>query len=269
MNVAHEWRDAPPAEFAVVGDPVSHSWSPRMQMAALRALGRQERYVAVRVPIGEFDGALERLRTLGYLGVNVTVPLKEEAARWATAPDDLVVRLRAANTLRLADGSATNTDVGGILDSCNSAGIRPPAQALVLGAGGTARAALVALASAGFGIRVYNRTPARAEAMVRELGVPADVVERPDPRGVALILNATSASLSGGRLPIDWSLAEPGAVSIDAMYGLKASPFVEEALRAGLRAYDGRELLVAQGARSLEWWLGVDAPRATMREALG
>lgn len=256
-----EWRDAPPGDFAVLGDPVKHSRSPRMHTAAYKALGRSWRYNAVRVPLSEFDEAVVHLARLGYRGVNCTVPLKEAAFRWAGEVDATTRRIGAANTLRLADRHATNTDAPAFVNTFAGEG-----PVLVLGAGGTARAVLVALDEAGVRTFLWNRTRAKAEALVESLRVAADVIEGPHLAGMRSVVNTTSASLQGEALPIDWSMAGAGTLVYEAAYG--PSPFLDAARAHGLEAVDGLPLLVEQGALAITWWTGVEPDRSVMMEAV-
>lgn len=268
MTDACEWREAPPGDFAVLGDPVSHSLSPRMQSAAFEALGLTHTYEAIRVPVVEFDEAATHLSRLGYRGLNVTVPLKEIAFQWAGEPDEIATRIGAANTLDLRSGRATNTDAPGFLDVLADLGVRPPAKVLVLGAGGTARALAVALDAAGFPFTVYNRTSERARTMLASLTIEAPVASELSIEGFGAVVNATSAELSGSSLDFDWNAASPECRAIDMFYAAGETAFVRDAHKAGLTAVDGRAMLVAQGARSLEWWLGVEAPRSAMLRAI-
>ena len=137
MNPVPGWRDAPGADFAVLGDPVGHSRSPKMHEAAYRALGLKHTYVAVRVCAEELPEALDHLAKKGYRGVNLTVSLKEAGARWALHPDEFVKRVGSANTLNLLERTATNTDAPGFIDTLPPLAVWPPSRVLVLGAGGT------------------------------------------------------------------------------------------------------------------------------------
>lgn len=269
MNKPFEWRNAPKATYAVLGDPVSHSLSPRIHQAAYEALGMKHKYVAVRVEQAELAAALDHLSKLGYQGLNLTQPLKESGARWAKTPDKFVGRVGSANTINLLDGSATNTDAPGFIDTLPAIGIWAPAPVLVLGAGGAARALVTALYDAGHRIKIFNRTPERAKRMVEELAVKAEILKEPDPEGVALILNTTSAALSGEAVPVQWYRADKRAIAYDISYGQELSPFLLQSGLAGLKVVDGLEMLVAQAARSLEWWLGTAAPLDVMRRAAG
>jgi shikimate dehydrogenase len=137
---------------------------------------------------------------------------------------------------------------------------------LLLGAGGSARAIALALALEGYNLRIFNRTAERAVALVGELAIEAEVVDYPALQDAQLIVNATSASLQNESLPISFHGARPDAVAYDLVYG--ETPFLRQANAAGLRTIDGKPLLVAQGARSLEFWLGGTAPRGAMLEAI-
>ena len=262
------FRDAPPAAFAVIGDPVSHSLSPKMQNAALRALGRSEEYVALQVGVGQVSKALDHLKSLGYIGVNVTVPHKAEAFGWVNDVDDQARSIGVINTIDLARKEGRNTDAPGFVETLNSAGMSPPAQVLLLGAGGSARAITVALDNAGYKLRLWNRTPQRAIDLRAELGVDVQLSEDIDLSGVDIIVNSTSSSLAEQHLPVDWSQAKPDALAYDLMYREGLTPFVERAQAHGLRTLDGKALLVAQGALSLEYWLGIEAPRDVMATAI-
>ncbi len=261
-----EWREAPKADFAVVGDPVSHSLSPRMHTAAYDALGLALRYVAVRVPPVEFSDAMDHLGGKGYRGVNVTVPLKREALEWAQSADDISIRAQAANTLNLSDRTAINTDAPGFLDTLSELKLTRKS-ALILGAGGSARAIVLALAGSGFDVRIWNRTHQRAVELAKEAGAVA--LEHPAPGDADLVVNCTSVSLAGGGdLPLEWDQVLRDAAAVDLMYSAQPTAFLQSAQRRGLRTVDGRTLLVAQGALSFEWWLGMSAPREAMAAAI-
>lgn len=265
MTEFHEWADAPAGDFAVIGEPVSHSLSPRMHAAAMRALALGFTYRAVRVPPGEVAPALARLASLGYRGVNVTIPLKQEAAEAARTRSEFAARCGAVNTLGLPDLHGINTDGDGFIETIRDL-VPPGGRVLLLGAGGSARAIALSLAIGGYNVRVFNRNAERAHALVRTLAIQAEVVDSPALQDVQLIVNATSASLSQESIPLRFADADPRALAYDLVYG--ETPFLREAASAGLETRDGKLLLVAQGALSLEFWLGVEAPRNAMREAI-
>lgn len=268
MNKAYEWREAPLADFAVLGDPVNHSLSPRMHQAAYESLHMRHKYVAIRVPIKEFEEALEHLTKKAYRGVNLTLPLKEAGARWAKRPDAFVQRVGSANSLNFLDGSAINTDAPGFMDTLPPLGLWPPTAVLLLGAGGAARALAVALEDAGHRLKIYNRTSDRAKKMIADLGLKAELMKEPNPEDVGLVLNTTSAAINEDAVPVQWYRANKKAIAYDISYGQEMTPFLFQAGLAGLKVVDGLEMLVAQGARSFEWWLGVAAPFDVMRQAV-
>jgi len=240
-----------------------------MHKAAYEAAGLKYRYVALRVEPNDFEEAIDKLIHLGYRGVNLTQPLKELGAKWARHPDLFVTRVGSANTLNLMEGSAANTDAPGFVDTLPALGIWAPAPTLILGAGGAARAIASVLHEAGHRLRIYNRTPERAKKLVDETGIKAEILKEPNPEGVAMVVNTTSAALEGDAIPVQWSRADKRTIAYDISYGEELSPFLLQSGLAGLKVCDGLEMLVAQGARSFEWWLGIVAPLDAMRKAVG
>lgn len=262
----YDWREAPAADFAVIGHPVEHSRSPQMHQAAYAALNLPYRYVAIAVPPQDLLPALDHLAHSGYRGLNVTVPHKAAVMEWLREADDVATRAGSANTVDLVGRRGTSTDGLGFADVLKESGLEAPAGILLLGAGGTTRALLPVLLDSGFRVGLWNRTRERADEVA--MGLPGiEVLDEPDPSRYDGIVNATSATVQGQGLVLDWSGVNPGAVAFDLGYG-KPSSFLESAREAGLRALDGLPLLVAQGARSFEWWLGVEAPRHAMAEAV-
>ncbi len=269
MTPFFEWREAPSADFAVIGDPISHTLSPTMQTAAFAALGLDLKYVAVHVPPGEVGAALGHLHVLGYRGVNVTVPHKAEARRAVLGVDEFAAKCDSVNTIRLVDMFGISTDGSGFLDTLE--GLVPKAcPVLLLGAGGSARAIALALAMDGYRLRIHNRTPSKATALVREMDLQAEILDSPALGDSQLVVNATSASLHGeAPIPFDRpnGLEGDSPLAYDLVYG--DTPFLAGARAAGLRTMDGKRLLVAQGARSLEFWIpDIVAPRDVMLGAI-
>jgi shikimate dehydrogenase len=263
------WRDAPAADFAVIGDPIHHSKSPKMHMAAYESLGLDYHYIAVHIPVGEIEPAISRLRDLGYRGINVTLPHKEAAYGWATQHDVISQRLGVCNTLNLLTGEGRNTDVPGFAKSLEGIAFSQ-GKALVLGAGGSARAILCALEDSGWELTLWNRTHERALRVVKEIAVECVVVEQISLDGVGLVINTTSASLSDQELPIEslWKTANRDLFLVDISYGAEPTRLMKSAQAAGFRTMDGKRMLMEQGALALEFWLGQAAPRDVMLEAL-
>jgi len=256
--------------LGVAGFPVGHSRSPAVHNAALAHLGLDWLYVPLPLPPEQFAEAAAALPDSGFRGLNVTVPHKAAAHELADTRSAAVEAIGAANTLTFRDGAieADNTDAGGFLDALGSpvAGLR----ALVLGAGGSARAVAWALAEGGAAeVWVCNRTPARAEALARDLGVLAVTA----PREADLIVNCTSAGLDPdtpeGEVLEALALAgrEPPPVVVDLVYGETQTAVERWGAAGGARVVGGLEVLVRQGARSLELWTGRPAPLEVMREA--
>ena len=257
--------------LGVLGWPVAHSRSPRMHRAALDALGLEDwSYQHLPAPPELFADIVAGLPGAGFRGANVTIPHKEAALALATSATPRARAIGAANTLTFGPAGevhAENTDAPGLLDSLDAelAGTR----ALVLGAGGSARACVHALVEAGAEVQVWNRTAARAEQLVAELGGRA--VERPEP--AELLVNCTAAGL-GDRtatfkdLPFGADEMTQFVTVVDLVYsGTGDTLLVSVARDHGSRVVDGLEILVHQGARSFAAWTGRDAPIGVMREA--
>jgi shikimate dehydrogenase len=257
--------------LGVAGWPAAHSRSPAMHNAALASVGlRDWRYVKLPLPPDRFAETVRALPAAGFRGINVTIPHKEAALALADDATDTAAVVGAANTLTfLPSGAihADNTDVPGLLEALpvDPAGAR----ALVLGAGGAARAAVHALRRSGAAdVQVWNRTPERAERLVRQLG--GRVVEAPEPATV--IVNCTSIGLSETdnpfkSLPLQADTWGVGSYVADMVYTPGGTELLADARRRGATVVTGQEILVAQGAASFERWTGKAAPRGVMREA--
>jgi len=260
--------------LAVIGHPVGHSRSPAMQTAALSELGLagEWTYGALDVAPEDFEAEVAELAAAGeYAGVNVTVPHKEAALAMADEASAAARAIGAANTLSFRDGRivADNTDAGGLLRSLSA--LPEGERALVLGAGGAARAAIWALADVGAKVDVWNRTAERGEAVAAELGARA-VVE-PRTTDYALIVNTTAVGLAGEdpfeHLPLAAASFASGQVVVDMVYGEEPSPLLAAAAAAGAATVDGLEMLVQQGALSLRIWTGEEPSLEAMRTAVG
>jgi shikimate dehydrogenase len=256
----------------VLGFPVGHSRSPDMHNAAFRALGLEWRYVKLPVPPELFAETVRALPRSGFRGANVTIPHKHAALQLADERTPSADAIGAANTLTFLEHGeieAHNTDAPGFLAAVGEDDVRG-LSAVVLGAGGAARAVVWALREAGATeVAVWNRTPERAAALAAELGVSA--VRRPPSADV--LVNATSVGLEPRldeaetleALGLDQLL--PPQIVVDLVYGAEPTPLIGWAKRGGSRTVDGLEILVRQGALSFERWTGVEAPVATMRAA--
>ncbi|HEY8809490.1 MAG TPA: shikimate dehydrogenase [Solirubrobacterales bacterium] len=257
--------------LAVLGYPVGHSRSPAMHNAALAEFGLagEWSYEAIEVAPDEFERRVREMPGEGFVGANVTVPHKGAALALADSLSETAREIGAANTLSFEVGEvrADNTDAQGLLDALPApvAGKR----ALVLGAGGAARAAVWALAREGAEVEVWNRTALRAEHLCAELG--GSPVATPDQDAYGLIVNTSAAGLGGGdpfaELPLDPSGFASGQIVADLVYGERPSPLLAAAEAAGGTAVDGIEVLVCQGAHSLQIWTGLEPSLEAMRAA--
>jgi shikimate dehydrogenase len=259
--------------LAVIGHPVGHSRSPDMQTAALAEmkLAGEWTYGALDVAPEDFEATVAELAAAGeYAGVNITVPHKEAALAMADEASDGARAIGAANTLSFRDGRivADNTDAGGLLGSLPRS--FEGERALVLGAGGAARAAIWALAEDGARVEVWNRTAERGETVAAELG--ARIVTDPNPTDYALIVNTTAVGLAGEdtfeALPLSPDSFAPGQTVLDMVYTEEPSALLAAAETAGATVVDGLEMLVQQGALSLRIWTGEEPSLEAMRTAV-
>ncbi len=281
---AHARVSASTASYAVVGHPVAHSLSPAMQGAAFRACGIDACYHAFDVAPDRLAQALAGARALGFRGLNLTVPHKQAALALARSADAGAELVGAANTL-VPEGDgwrAHNTDVEGFLKAVwQDLSFAPRGRrCVVLGAGGAARAAVVALArSEAQEIRVLNRNRERAEELVRDLrprlgtdALSAGVLERaPEQLGPGdLVVSATPVGLDPhGSWPWEMGRAPQGVLVYDMAYRPGGeTPLVRQARDAGLRAASGLSMLLWQGALAFRLWTGREAPLEEMEGAL-
>lgn len=258
--------------LGVAGWPVSHSRSPQMHNAALRALGLDRwRYQLLPVPPALFTATARALPGAGFRGINVTIPHKEAALELSDRASASAREIGAANVLLFEeDGtiSAENTDAPALQAALPFS--PQGATALVLGAGGSARAAVWTLRQAGAEVRIWNRTVSRAQALAERFG--ASVAHGLEPAD--LLVNCTSIGLDqpGAELkPLPAGadeIAMFGCV-IDFVYSDCETELIRTARRAGKPTVDGLDVLVGQGALSFELFTGHAAPVEQMRAAAG
>ncbi|MGE0001563.1 MAG: shikimate dehydrogenase [Fimbriimonadaceae bacterium] len=256
------WREAGPSDYAVVGSPVAHSLSPRMHAHTYREMGLDLTYQAIEVRPGELAEAAEHLASIGVKGLNITVPLKGEAFRVFGCDEP---RAEATNAVCLLSGCGWITDVEALETDLAEVGGGP---ALVVGAGGAARSAVVALARLGYAAFYHSRKPNALDEWSAREGIKLPWAP-PSLAGFRLVINATSAGHSGVAPELDWSTAEEGALAYDLSYGEAARPFLSLATEHGLSTRDGLHMLAGQGAISVAKWLGIEPPFRLMREAIG
>jgi shikimate dehydrogenase len=262
--------------LAVLGYPVGHSRSPAMQGAALAELGLagEWSYEAIEVAPDAFEARVRAMPAEGFAGANVTVPHKGAALALADELSETAREIGAANTLVFAsveggepEVRAENTDAEGLLRALP--GSPRGRHALVLGAGGAARAVVWALLREGATVEVWNRTALRSQHLCEELG--GAPVDAPDQPAYELIVNTTAVGLAGedpfAELPLAPDAFGPEQTVVDMVYGGEPTALLRAAGMAGASTVDGIEILVQQGALSLEIWTGRPAPLETMRAA--
>jgi shikimate dehydrogenase len=266
--------------FGIIGSPIGHSLSPAMHEAALRALGLDARYTAIDVPTQFLRPALRALLLAGVEGLNVTVPLKEAALGLMDRLDVSARATGAVNTIVIRNRRTVgyNTDGIGFARAVSELGWRPrpDAQAVVLGAGGAARAVAWELARRGTGcVAIANRHPARARRLAASLSrqrLPACVcavsLRDVDVAAADLVVNATTVGMRAGDRPlIDPGALRRGALVYDLVYH-RETALVRAARRRGCVAAGGLSMLLYQGAESLQLWLKRPPPVEVMRRSL-
>jgi shikimate dehydrogenase len=264
----------------LIGWPVEHSVSPAMHNAAFEALGLDWRYDLLPVRPGELGRDLRELVEQGYRGFNVTVPHKVEALGLAQNVDAAAKVIGAANTLTVREGGdlwAVNTDAPGLWRDLNERAVaQPPADALILGTGGSARAVAYALLTGGWRVHVLSRELERAEAFAREfepVGTIAPLQRRNLPSLVAesaLIVNCTPVGMWPHADASPWPDEAPipsASTVYDLVYNPPRTVLMAQAEVAGARAIGGLGTLVWQGALAFELWTGQEPPLDVMRAA--
>ncbi|MDP6419325.1 MAG: shikimate dehydrogenase [Candidatus Krumholzibacteria bacterium] len=259
--------------LGLLGDPVEHSRSPAMQEAALKSSGLQGEYRKIHCSAASLKETLDRLLGEGYRGLNLTVPLKEEGFRLLDKLSDEAGLLGAVNTLRPSGSSweGHNGDFHGFRSAlAENYGSLRGKQALLIGAGGAARAAFRVLVEEGAeSVRILNRTPKRAEALIESL-MPADSscsVGLADnvPGDCDLVIQATSLGLhNDDPLP---PLPPRPVFCMDLLS--HETPWQLACREMGCKVVDGRSMLLYQGHEAFRFWTGLRAPLSDMAQSLG
>jgi shikimate dehydrogenase len=259
----------------VIGDPVRHSLSPRLHNAAYLALGLDWVYVAFEVRAGNAGAAIDAARALDLVGLSVTMPHKTDIAGLCDEITPDAAALRSVNTVtRLAEDrvEGDSTDGAGFLRSLAEADVDPAGRtALVLGAGGAARA--VALALGGRGARVTvaaRRSDAATEAAVLAGGAAIAWADRDASAAASdIVVNATSIGMgASAEVPFDAGVLGANATVVDLVYHPIETPLLRAAAERGARTVSGLGMLVHQAALQVERWTGTAAPLAAMRAAV-
>jgi shikimate dehydrogenase len=252
--------------LGVIGWPIAHSKSPAMQNAAIHALGLDYAYLAFAVEPSRLGAAIEGARAFGVRGLNVTIPHKE-AALALCAPDELALRVGAINTLVFDDDAirGTNTDVHGFMRLAAESSAKLDGRAVVIGAGGAARAVVAALQPTARELIVIGRTPRQLTVGgQRYATIPWDPIHLAD---TDLLVDATPRGLDDSLAPPDLSPLPPTAVVLDLVVR-RETRLLHAARARGLVAATGAAMLLHQGAAAFERWTGRPAPVEVMRRAL-
>ncbi len=280
-----------PARFAVIGNPVAHSLSPQLHQPALDALKLNSRYIRVEVPEGKVRTAFTQMHELGIEGVNVTVPHKLEALEACDEVSEAAQKMGAVNTIVFSDEKLLgfNTDGPGFVRAIRedfSMDLGDLRVAIIGAGGGAGRAIATQCTLAGCPqLILANRTLAKLERMKSELaydneklqgpGDPIQIYALEDPHlheAIAqseLIINTTSIGLKQhdpAPIPANW--IEPHHLVYDTIYNPSRTRLLKNATSRGARIANGLSLLLHQGALSLEYWLGREAPIDAMRQGL-
>lgn len=273
----------------IIGHPLGHTLSPLMHNTAFQELGLPYYYEAEDVPPDGLAEVVGRFRAEGVVGLSVTIPHKEAILPFLDEVDEEVERLGAANTVVLVEGRfvGTNTDGIGFMRSLKEDGGYDPEgrSAVVLGAGGAARAVAAHLALSGAdSVVIANRTLSRAERLATDLAravgrqcfepLPLEATATAEAiRQADCLINATSVGMAGDRrLPVPAALIEPHLVVYDIVYRPLVTPLLEAALARGASIINGLGMLVYQGAEAFRRWTGQEMPidivRSTLEAAL-
>lgn len=256
----------------VIGDPVRHSLSPAIHNAAFAACGLDWVFLACEVPEGRVPEALAGASAMGVQGLSVTMPHKAAVAAAVDELSPTARRLGAVNCVA-RDGERLvghSTDGDGFIDAlADEAGWSPDgSRCVVLGAGGAARAVVLALTGAGAAeVAVVNRTAQNAVAAAAPAGGRGRVAEAAEVGGFDLVVNATPLGMTGhggAAMPLDPALLHPGQILVDLVYDPVETALLAAARDRGVAAFGGVRMLVHQAARAFELWTGLDAPIEAM-----
>jgi shikimate dehydrogenase len=261
------------AVAGVIGDPVEHSLSPALHNAAFAALGLDWVYVAFPVPAGRGQAAVRAVADLGIRGLSVTMPHKAPAALACDRLTPVAERLGVANTVTNADGLLVgdSTDGAGFVDSLLEQGWSPAGKrCLVLGAGGAAKAVVLALAEAGVSrVSVVARRQEQALAVAALAGTAGEEGSVESADEADLVVNATPVGMDGEELPfgLEAKRLGPGQLVTDLIYAPSVTPLLRAARQRGALTSNGLGMLIHQAARQVKAWTGQEAPVEAMSAA--
>ncbi|WP_371371403.1 shikimate dehydrogenase [Sporomusa aerivorans] len=270
-------------KVGLLGWPLGHSLSPIMHNAAFAACGLDYVYLPLATPPELLGDAIAGLKALGFAGVNITIPHKVAILNYLDAIDESAQLVGAVNTIQFKDGRLIghNTDAGGYVGALRLAGVDVTGKhAVILGAGGAARAVIAGLIGANIAsvtVGARDLEKAAAIAALFSVGTPVSGV-RWDSQAFSaallkanIIINTTPLGMYPDLLsqpPIPWEVVPLSAVISDLVYNPSMTPFMTEGVRRGHMVVGGEGMLLEQGALAFELWTGCEAPRDVMRQAL-
>ncbi len=260
--------------YGIIGDPIEHSLSPVMHNAAFEALEMDSIYLAFRVKVEDVETVLSGAKTMGMMGLNVTVPLKEKVMECVKL-DPLARKIGAVNTIDLTTGIGYNTDGLGVRRALEERDVQLSGRnVLLIGAGGAARAIAFLLAEEGADITIANRTKERAISLADTIGggVKGTGLDELDGLidGADILINSTTVGMYPN---VNDSVAysdmmHPDLVVFDIVYNPIETKLLSEARRVGAKTIDGVMMLVHQGAESFRLWTAQNPPIEVMELAV-
>lgn len=259
--------------LGLIGYPVKHSVSPKMHNAALKHLEIEGVYLAFEVKPNDLTKAVEGAKSLGFIGLNVTIPYKEEVTKLVRTVGD-ASKIDTVNVLDLRNSLGYNTDVFGVEESFKDLDVEGKV-VLVVGAGGAGKASALAMLKMGAKVIITNRTISRGletAEKLRKFGdcifLPFEEIEKVKEK-VDILINATPLGMVGFEksLPVPEEIVSEGMIVFDTVYNPIETPLMKLAKKRGCKVISGIEMLVYQGAKALEIWLNVDAPVDVMKKA--
>lgn len=266
--------------FCIIGDPINHSLSPAIHNAAFNTLGLDCSYIALRVQEGQLKNSIDSLRAIKIGGFNVTMPHKVKVLNYVDRCDKIVQLVGAANTVNNEEGKfcAYNTDVAGFIRPLRERKISfNGIEVLILGAGGAARAVVVALSGERgiANINIFNRNTDRStnlSKLVKELGLKASIVSNDDIQKMAskseLIINTTPLGMSNEESLIKSASISKDSIVYDIVYKPINTKLIVNAKTAGAQVVYGYEMLLEQATASFKIWLKMDPPIDSMKKVL-
>lgn len=262
------------AVYGILGDPVSHSLSPAMHNAAFESLGENRIYLPFRVT--DIAKAVQGLKALDIHGLSVTIPHKETVIPFLDTIDPVALKIGAVNTIEVIPSGngkilrGSNSDWVGANRALSKHIDLAGQSAIVLGAGGSARAIAFGLLEAGARVLLCSRTASRGKKLATELGCDWEPLARLDQLGGTLLINATSVGMrpDEGKSLVRKDDLVRYKVVMDIVYAPLETRLLREARSAGCRVVQGLDMLLYQGVAQFELWTGLTAPVEVMHKAL-